>query len=198
MRKILCAVVLLLSVLPLKGQTITDDEYLGNRWINEWQSAFSAEGRKSWKPEITARAKVGIYTGGQNLSIGARVDDKRTLGLMLGNGHLYVDAAPGDVYAIQTSAYMRRYLHLGKRDIIALYSDLALGASWVYKVSGKYWYDDRTGEIIQEMISANPGDVHLMATWEPGIRLRFYKNIHLFLGPTISTDCLGLHIGLGL
>lgn len=198
MRKILCAVVLLLSVLPLKGQTITDDEYLGNRWINEWQSAFSADGRRSWKPEITARAKVGIYTGGQNLSIGARVDDKRTLGLMLGNGHLYVDAAPGDVYAIQTSAYMRRYLHLGKRDIIALYSDLALGASWVYKVSGKYWYDDRTGEIIQEMISADPGDVHIMATWEPGIRLRFYKNIHLFLGPTISTDCLGLHIGLGL
>ena len=198
MRKILCAVVLLLSVLPLKGQTITDDEYLGNRWINEWQSAFSADGRRSWKPEITARAKVGIYTGGQNLSIGARVDDKRTLGLMLGNGHLYVDAAPGDVYAIQTSAYMRRYLHLGKRDIIALYSDLALGASWVYKVSGKYWYDDRTGEIIQEMISANPGDVHFMATWEPGIRLRFYRNIHLFLGPTISTDCLGLHIGLGL
>lgn len=79
-----------------------------------------------------------------------------------------------------------------------MYSDLALGASWVYKVDGKYWYDDRTGEIIQEMISANPGDVHFMATWEPGIRLRFYKNIHLFLGPTISTDCLGLHIGLGL
>lgn len=106
MRKILCAVVLLLSVLSLKGQTISDDEYMGNRWINEWQSAFSAEGRKSWKPEITARAKVGIYTGGQNLSIGARVDDKCTLGLMLGNAHAYIDAAPGDIYAFQTAAYM--------------------------------------------------------------------------------------------
>ena len=27
--------------------------------------------------------------------------------------------------------------------------------------------------------------------------VRFYKNLHLFLGPTIATDCLGLHLGIG-
>ena len=30
-----------------------------------------------------------------------------------------------------------------------------------------------------------------------GIRVRCYKNLHLFMGPTIATDCIGLHLGIG-
>lgn len=35
------------------------------------------------------------------------------------------------------------------------------------------------------------------ATWQPGIRFRFWKNLHLFLGPTISTNTIGIHLGVG-
>jgi hypothetical protein len=27
--------------------------------------------------------------------------------------------------------------------------------------------------------------------------VRCYKNLHLFLGPTIATDCIGAHLGIG-
>lgn len=37
-----------------------------------------------------------------------------------------------------------------------------------------------------------PADLYSIRT---GIRC--YKNLHLFLGPTIATDCLGLHLGIG-
>ena len=29
------------------------------------------------------------------------------------------------------------------------------------------------------------------------LSVRCYKNLHLFLGPTIATDCFGLHLGIG-
>lgn len=173
------------------------EEYLGDILFDEWSAAFSADGRRQWKPEITARVRAGIYTGGEALSVGARIDGKRTLGLIAGRGHFFVDAAPGEVNRIQAAAFMRRYFHIGKHDVIAFYSDLSAGAAWVYEVNGKYMIDSQTGEKV-ELIPQNPGDVHFMVTWEPGIRLRFFKNIHIFLGPTISTDCMGLHLGLGI
>lgn len=42
------------------------------------------------------------------------------------------------------------------------------------------------------------GQIDFVAAWQPGIRIRFWNNIHLFLGPSISTySWLGLHLGVG-
>ena len=183
----------LLIGLTASAQTMADDIKV---WAEDWKYAFSAEGRQAWKPEFTARVYAGFVTEGPAITGGVRVDDKRTLGLMVWQGKTYIDAAPGDVYNVSAGLYMRRYFHLGKKDIVALYSDFAIGAGYVYKVNGKYWENTETGEKT-EMIEDSPGDIIFAATWQPGIRFRFWRNVHLFLGPTISTNTVGLHLGVG-
>ena len=115
---------------------------------------------------------------------------------MIWQGRTYIDAAPGNIYSVSAGLYLRRYFRLEKSEAAALYSDFAIGAGYIYKVDGKYWYNAQTGEKIQQ-IEETPGDVEFAATWQPGIRFRFWKNIHLFLGPTISTNTIGLHLGVG-
>jgi hypothetical protein len=194
MRITILITTLLISVLfPLKAQTMADD---ARTCMEGWKYAFSQEGRKNWRPEFTARVYEGFVTDGPAITGGVRIDDKRTLGLMVWQGRTHIDAAPGNIYSVSAGLFMRRYFHIGKRDIVSLYSDLALGAGYIYKVNGKYWYNAQTGEKIQQ-IEETPGDVEFAATWQPGIRFRFWKNIHLFLGPTISTNTIGLHLGVG-
>ena len=183
----------LLIGLTASAQTMADDLKI---WAEGWKYAFSTEGRKSWKPEFTARLYAGFVTEGTAISGGVRIDDKRTLGLMVWQGKTYIDAAPADIYSVSGGLYMRRYFHLGKKDIVALYSDFAVGAGYIYKVDGKYWTNTQTGEKI-ERVDESPGDIEFAATWQPGIRLRFWRNVHLFLGPTISTNTLGIHLGVG-
>ncbi|MBQ7611285.1 MAG: hypothetical protein IJU74_09320 [Bacteroidales bacterium] len=193
-RLFLFAASLFISVMiPLRAQTMADD---AKGWADGWKYAFSAEGRQAWKPEFTARVYAGFVTEGPAITGGIRLDDKRTLGLMLWQGRTYIDAAPGSIYSVSAGLYMRRYFHLGKRDIVALYSDLAVGGGCIYKVGGKYWNNIQTGERVQR-IEENPGDMVFSATWQPGIRFRFWRNLHLFLGPTLSTNTVGLHLGVG-
>ena len=45
---------------------------------------------------------------------------------------------------------------------------------------------------------SDEGDILFAATWQPGVRFRFWKNLHLFHGPTISTNTIGIHLGVGL
>lgn len=193
-RKIIVVVLLVSVVSPLKGQTFAEDV---SSWAGEWKAAFSGEGRKSWKPEFTIRYSAGFISEGPLLTGGVRIDDKRTLGIMIGQACTFVDAIPESIYHIQTAIYKRRYFHFRTRDIVALYSDVAVGASWVYKVYGGYLeLDDETGGTVV-LPQDYPGDVRFHAAWEPGIRFRFFRNAHLFLGPTIATDRIGLHLGLG-
>lgn len=139
-----------------------------------------------------------IFQGSYNLTGGVRLNDKYTVGLLAGNMTTYIDAVPGHVYALNTAAFVRRYIHLGKRDIFALYGDAYAGLTTVYNVEGKYLdYNDGRGP--QEKISASKGDVVPLLAFEPGLRIRFYKNIHIFLGPTFSTQYqwFGIHAGIG-
>ena len=193
MKRFLMIELSLLIGLTSSAQTMADDIKV---WAEDWKYAFSAERRQAWKPEFTARVYAGVFTEGPTITGGVRVDDKRTLGLMVWQGKTYIDAAPGTVYNVSAGLYMRRYFHLGKKDIVALYSDFAVGAGYVYKVNGKYWENTETGEKT-EMIEDSPGDIIFAATWQPGIRFRFWRNVHLFLGPTISTNTVGLHLGVG-
>lgn len=193
MKRFLMIELSLLIGLTSSAQTMADDIKV---WAEDWKYAFSAEGRQALKPEFTARVYAGFVTEGPAITGGVRVDDKRTLGLMVWQGETYIDAAPGAVYNVSAGLYMRRYFHLGKKDIVALYSDIAVGAGYVYKVNGKYWENTETGEKT-EIIEDSPGDIKFAATWQPGIRFRFWRNVHLFLGPTISTNTVGLHLGVG-
>ena len=150
-------------------------------WIDEWKYAFSAEGRRAWKPEFTVRTYAGFFTGGPAITGGIRIDNKHTLGL--------------NIQSVSVGLYKRRYFHLHKKDLFTLYSDLAIGAEIIYKVDGKYWDDPRTGEHVQ-YIKENSGDMIFAGTWQPGIQIRCWRNLHLFLGPTLATNTIGLHLGI--
>ena len=192
-RSILLFSTLILSCVTLRAQTMADDV---RSWSEGWKYAFSLEGRQNWKPEFTARYYAGFFTEGPAITGGVRVDDKRTFGLMVWQGRTYIDAAPADVYSLSAGLYMRRYFHLGQKDIVALYIDFAVGAGYVYKMDGGYMVNLETGETVKTT-DYDKGDVLFAATFQPGVRFRFWKNLHLFLGPTISTNTVGLHLGLG-
>jgi hypothetical protein len=191
-------ILIILSVLLIgsgsaSAQTFADD---AGKWANEWKHAFSSEGVKEWKPEFTIRYYAGFVTNGPMVTGGVRVDEKRSFALFLSQGDTYIDHAPGDIYSISSGLNFRRYWHLGARKTFAIYSDIYAGASWVYKVNGKYHLNTETGEQ-WEIIDDNVGDVNFFGGWQPGIRVRCYRNLHIFLGPTIATDCLGFHLGIG-
>lgn len=154
--------------------------------------SFSAEGRKAWKPEFTARNYLGLVTAGPFITGGVRINDRRTLGLALWHGDTTINAAPGHYYSAFAGLYTRRYFHLGKKDIAAFYSDLCVGAEYIYKA------DERClDEGIVSVSGAKPGVTRFALAWQPGIRFRVWHNLHIFFGPTIATYTLGAHLGFG-
>lgn len=167
-----------------------------SRWADGWKHAFSKEGVKEWKPEFTLRYYDGLVTSGPMLTGGIRIDEKRSFSIFMSQGETYADYAPGDIYSIGTVICFRRYWHLGKRKTFAIYSDLYAGAGWIYKISGKYHLNTQTGGQ-REVIKENVGDMIFIGGWQPGIRVRCYKNLHLFIGPTLAAECLGAHLGIG-
>ena len=163
-------------------------------WANSWKYAFSKEGMKEWKPEFTLRESGGFFTGRWMVTGGVRVDEKRSFALYLGQGNQWIDHAPANVFSIRTGVSFRRYWHLGSRKTFAFYNDLSFGMGWVYKINGGY-QETPDGNIYR--ISDEVGDMLFEGLWQPGVRVRFYKNIHIFFGPLLATDCVGVHWGIG-
>ena len=163
------------------------------------KESFSAEGRENWESEFTVRGNLGIYAGGFAVTGGVRIDEKRTLGLMAGkNVNVYtVTHGYTDVNSFSAALYGRRYFHLGERKIFSFYTDFAFGSAFVTDLEGAYWVDPVDGTTKKEDISVDKGDVQFYISLQPGMRVRFYKNLHLFLGPTLSSHCLGVHLGIG-
>ncbi|MBR5842944.1 MAG: hypothetical protein IKY64_10125 [Bacteroidaceae bacterium] len=185
LKSIACVVFMLLPLISAQAQSIKE--------------SFSVEGRENWKPEVTVRGNLGIYAGGFAVTGGVRIDEKRTLGLMVGkNVNVYtVMHGYADINSFSAALYGRRYFHLGERKIFSFYSDLALGAAVVTGMEGAYWVDPIDGTTKMDDIDVERGDVQFYLSWQPGMRVRFYKNLHLFLGPTFSSHCMGVHLGLG-
>lgn len=194
-RNLLILVLLSVCCTSIKAQVA--DEGIIPSWTEDMKQAFSQEGRKNWKPEFTARAYTGFITGGYAFTGGVRIDGKRTFGLMVWPGSTFIDAAPANVYSLSGGLFMRRYFHLSKKDIVAFYLDTAVGAGYIYRIEGGYPRNPDTGETT-ETIGYREGEVMFAASLQPGIRIRFWKNLHLFLGPTYSTNTVGFHIGIGL
>ena len=150
-----------------------------------------AERKYELRPEFTARGYVGFYNNGCRVSGGVNIDGKRSAGLMLGYHDSYHDDAPGDVYSIVTALYYRRYFPFGKHGGFAFYVDAYAGAGWVYKV------DEVVPDGGESMIDQKAGDVEPVLGLQPGLRIRLYRNVHISLGPSIATDCVGVHFGVG-
>ena len=193
MKRFLLIELALMIGLTASAQTMADDT---KSLAEGWKYAFSAEGRQKWKPEFTVRYYAGFVTEGPTLTGGVRIDDKRTFGLMVWQGDTWIDAAPASVYTLSSGLFMRRYFHLGRKDIVAFYADFAVGAGFVYKMDGGYMHNTETGETVRTT-DYEKGQVLFAATLQPGVRFRFWRNLHLFLGPTLSTDTIGLHLGVG-
>lgn len=177
--------VLLFCSVGAGAQTMADDAKPKPK-LEEWNYAFSSEGRQNWAPEFTVRTYAGFVTEGVALTGGMRIDDKRTIGLMLHNGKAYDDAAPANRYFAAASLYMRKYHHFSSGNAISIYNDFNVGAAYVYKIVGNV-----------EDSASKPGDIEFMLAWEPGVCIRFWKDVNVFIGPTISSYVLGLHLGVG-
>ena len=143
------------------------------------------------RPEFTARV-AGGFDAHYKISGGVNINGKRTAGLMLG----YFDSVctdevgmPVSVESITANLFYRRYFHLGKRQVCAFYIDAYAGAYFVFDVGG---HDPAADKYLPE-----PGNVGLVLGLQPGFRVRLYRNLHIFLGPSIASDCLGLHLGIG-
>lgn len=163
----------------------------------ENNAADAVEKKYDLRPEFTLRGSLGFFNSDHRISGGVCINGKRTFGIMLGQHSTYLDHVPGDIYSIITSLYYRNYYHLGKRKICAFYLDAYAGAAWVYKVIGNsYEINYETGQK-EPSIKTKPGDAVFIAGLQPGFRVRCYHNLHLFFGPSIATDCIGVHIGIG-
>lgn len=178
---IIIAVILIAGGTAYAQETMATD---ADTWAGEWRHAFSPEGRKNWKTEHTLRIRAGFFTEGLMFTSGIRVDEKRTLGLFAGLEDVWDDATPANIYSARLGVTFRRYWHLGERKIFSFYSDLYAGAGYIYKVTSHETYEDK-------------GDILFVGGWQPGVRVRCYRNLHIFLGPTLATDCIGLHLGIG-
>lgn len=186
MKRLLTFLLVCLASIAISGsihaqETMTKDI---QRWAEGWKYSFSPEGKKAWTSEFTARARAGIFTSGAMFTGGVRVDDKRTLGLFIGYASDFDDATPAYIHSYRAGLSFRRYWHFGQRQIFSIYSDIYAGAGYIYNVTDEESY-------------AHKGDIDFVGGWQPGVRVRFWRNVHLFLGPTIATDCFGLHLGIG-
>lgn len=188
-RKIIIALSLALAALPANAQLGTVYSYFSG-----WREALSEEGLSEWWPEFTVRYSLGIRTQGPSVTAGIRVDRNHTLGIMAGQWTCYLPKKDASVYTYGGGIFMRRYIHLSRRDVIALYSDVTAGVACVFKTTGGI-VDPETG--IVRGSSKQPGDLIIISSLEPGIRVRLAGNLHLFVGPTFATRCYGFHMGIG-
>lgn len=189
MKRLVISLCVLISfaTMPMAAQTMVYD--LAPKKMNclqQWEYALSPEGKKDWKPEFTIRKYTYLFAGGHTVSAGIRVDNKRTLGITAAKGVLHYTYPPEDDYYYGVGFLMRRYFHLGKKDIFAFYSDLNIGIGHIYKVY--YNLEDKT---------RHPGVYGPLISWQPGFRVRFWRNIHLFCGLGISTETVGVYSGIG-
>lgn len=148
----------------------------------------SENGQAEKNFEITARYNVSVFQTGPSVTFGMKKDNKHTYGVMLGWENWYVDSIPDNLYSLQLSAYTRRYFHVSQKDIIAFYCDVYSGGSWTYNYETNYTSND---------VFKGKAPIRFICGLEPGILIKPGKSFHIFLGPTLSNETVGLHAGLG-
>ena len=157
-------------------------------WAQGTGEVFSKEDIK-WKPEFTVRTELTIPGVSYLASFGMRINHRVTVGVMGGHHNSWHDASATDLYSMSANAYARCYFHLGPQQRVSFFVDGYAGPAFIYKEVGKMG--------IEGVSHPEKGDVWLNTAIEAGVRLRLYKNIHVFTGPLFGTRYFGLHAGVG-
>lgn len=158
-------------------------------WAQGSSEAFSKEDIR-WKPEFTVRSELTMPGASYLASFGMRINHRVTVGIMGGHHSTWYDADARMLYSLSANAYARCYFHLGPQQRVSLFVDGYAGPAFFYK-------EVRQREIALPGDHPGKGDMWFNAAIEPGIRLRIYKNIHIFTGPLFGTRYIGLHAGVG-
>lgn len=159
---------------------------------------YSREGIRNWKPEVTVRLGVTLAVGGFYAgSLGVRVNDRSTFGIKGLWGSFYYDSFPAHTYWAGGALFARRTLPFGKRAIVSLSNELTAGVGCYYKVYGD---EDTYFATLDRMFfhRVNKGDFIPLLGWQPTLKIRIYRNLHIFLGANVSTIGLGPVLGIGL
>lgn len=155
-------------------------------WAQGSSEAFSKEDIR-WKPEFTVRSELTMPGASYLASFGMRINHRVTVGIMGGHHNDWYDARATMLHSLSANAYARCYFHLGPQQRVSLYVDGYAGPAFFYNEAEK-----KPG-----LNSPEKGDIWFNAAIETGVRLRLYKNIHVFAGPLYGTRYLGLHAGVG-
>lgn len=208
-RKVFLITILLLTAFAADAQkrplnpAPTFDDIEAKVYTEKLKYCYSKEGIKNWKPEVTARMGLTLFYGGYYAgTIGVRVNDRSTFGLMGLSGSFYYDAYPAHSYWAGGAIYVRRTLPLGRRAIVSVSNELTAGAGYFYKVTGDQDIlitDPDGNEFVYEGFhDVKAGDILPLIGWQPTLKIRIYRNFHIFLGANISTYGNGPVLGIGL
>ena len=173
--------------------------FLVSDYFSSVKAHLSEEGRKGWKPEFTLRANAELFDGSVILTGGVRTSANKVFGLGAGWGQSFFVFGPQSHpvgQRIHVVAYHRHYIPLGHRKNISLYSDMMLGARYIYKMSDWYMENgvvDTPGA--QPRYPVLPGDWTFWGSWQPGIAFHLWGKSGLFIGPSIG-PVFGLHAGI--
>ena len=176
--------------------------FLVHDYFDGVKAHLSAEGRKEWKPEFSFRVNAMLFDGSVILTGGIRTSQNKVFGMGAGWGQNFFIVGPeaGNVTGQRVNffVYHRHYIPLGHRKNFSLYSDIMLGARYVYALSD--WYMENgyqstpTSEPEWPIL---PGDWRVWISWEPGIAFHMWGKSNFFIGPSIGPT-IGLHAGIAL
>ena len=176
--------------------------FLVRDYFDGVKAHLSAEGRKEWKPEFSLRANAMLFDGSVILTGGIRTSQNKVFGMGAGWGQNFYILGPvaGNVTGQRVNffVYHRHYIPLGHRKNFSLYSDIMLGARYVYALSN--WYMENgyqrtpTSEPEWPIL---PRDWGVWISWEPGIAFHLWGKSNFFIGPSIGPT-IGLHAGIAL
>ena len=176
--------------------------FLVHDYFDGVKAHLSAEGRKEWKPEFSLRVNAMLFDGSVILTGGIRTSQNKVFGMGAGWGQNFFIVGPeaGNVTGQRVNffVYHRHYIPLGHRKNFSLYSDIMLGARYVYALSD--WYMENgyqstpTSEPEWPIL---PGDWRVWISWEPGIAFHMWGKSNFVIGPSIGPT-IGLHAGIAL
>lgn len=175
-------------------------QFLVSDYFGSIKAHLSKEGRKEWKSEFTLRENVMLGDLSTNVTAGIRTSPNKVFGFGAGLGQTYFRISSISLQAERFSiyAYHRHYIPLGHRKNFSLYSDLMIGARYIYKMGDGYLKNgiDR-GDGQEPSYPVLPGDWLSWISWQPGFAVNMWGKSNLFIGLSIC-PYFGFHAGITL
>jgi len=175
--------------------------FLVSDYFSNVKAHLSKEGRKGWKPEFSLRANAELFDCSAILTGGIRTSQNKVFGLGMGCGQRFFIFGPESHptgQRINFVTYHRHYIPLGHRKNFSLYSDIMLGARYIYKMNDAYM---EKGVVLSPGTEPDypvlPGDWAFWISWQPGIAFHLWGQSNFFFGLSIGPT-IGAHAGITL